>query len=114
MAIVDLTPTVLSTAGSDQDFASGLSSTDTYRVRNPGNVVLHFTNVSASPRTVTVDVPATVAGQSVPDFTFTVPASTGDIWVTPLPPGVVNDDAGNIVFSVSSGDGLSVCPIQVS
>lgn len=114
MAIVDLTPTVLSTAGSDQDFASGLSASDTYRVRNPGNVVLHFTNTSGSQRTVTVDVPATVAGQSVPDFTYAIPATTGDIWVQPLPPGVVNDDAGNIVFSIDNADGVSVCPIQVS
>lgn len=114
MAIVDLTPTVLSTAGSAPNYATDLVSTDVYRVRNPGNVVLNFKNIAGTSRTVTVDVPSTVAGQAVPDFVYTIPATTGDIWVAPLPPSVVNDDAGNIVFSVSAGDGLSVAPIQVS
>jgi len=114
MAIVDLSPTVLTTAGLAPNYATDLSATDVYRVRNPGKVVLVFKNISGTSRTVTVDVPATVAGQSIPDFTYTIPATTGDIWVAPLPPGVVNDDAGNIVFAVSAGDGLSVAALQVA
>lgn len=114
MAIVDLTPTTPTTAGAALNYATDLVSTDVYRVRNPGNVVLVFKNINAATRTVTVDVPSSVAGQAVPDFSYTIAANTGDTWIAPLPPGVVNDDAGNIVFSVSAGDGLSVAALAVA
>lgn len=82
-SIVDLDPSVLSTAGTAPTYNAISAATDVLRVRNPGNVMLHFKNTNAASRTVTVDVPATVAGQSVPDFTYTVPAqvaaSTGGV-----------------------------------
>lgn len=74
MPIVDLDPTTLSTAGTTPTYATIAAATDVLRVRNPGNVMLHFKNANAATRTVTVDVPSTVAGQAVPDFTYVVPA----------------------------------------
>lgn len=126
MAIVDLDPTVLSTAGTTPSYAAISAVTDVLRVRNPGNVMLHFKNTNGSSRTVTVDVPATVAGQSVPDFSYTVPAQvaasttgvhaahTDDSAPEVLTTGITNPTRPARITATAGGTSGDIKAIQVT
>jgi len=126
MPIVDLDPTVLTTAGVTPSYAAISAATDVLRVRNPdGKVLLHFKNVNAATRTVTVDVPSTVAGQAVPDFTYVVPSQVAAVTngvhaaVTDtavqvvVTTGITNPTRPARITATSGGTATDIADIQV-
>lgn len=66
---------------------SAVSAADTLPPGN--NVFLHVKNAGGSPDTVTIVTPGTVAGQAIADIVVTVPATTGDRMIGPLPGSLV-------------------------
>jgi len=54
------------------------------------NVILHFKNTGGTNRTVTIATHPTVDGLAVPDRTYTVPATTGEIICGPFPASIYN------------------------
>ncbi|MEV4179941.1 hypothetical protein AB0J28_00660 [Streptosporangium canum] len=74
---------VLTPTGIAPTYAAVGGSGDTF---TPGDhVFLHVKNAGGASTTVTVTTPGTVEGLAVSDLTVTVPASTGDRMIGPLP-----------------------------
>lgn len=71
--ITPLTATFAAATAGGDSFSSG------------SDVYLHVKNGSGSVVTVTVATPGSVDGLAVADFTFTVPATTGDVEIGPFP-----------------------------
>lgn len=93
--------------------ASGLLAANTYKFRNDGNVFLHFKKTGAGACTVTITTPGTVQGLAITDQTVTVPATTGDQFVGPLPASLFNDAASDVSFTISDTVGLSIAVIRL-
>lgn len=92
--------------------SSGLLTTNTYKVRNDGKVLLHFKKTGAGACTVTITTPNTSQGLAIADQTVTVPATTGDVFVGPLPASLFNDSSSDIAFTISDTVGLSFAVIR--
>jgi len=86
---------------------------DTHLVRNNGKTFLHFKKAAAVDCVVTVQTPPTVAGLAVAEQTFTVPATTGDIFAGPFPPSIFNDSIQDLRFTLSDVDGLTVAVLKL-
>ncbi len=97
----------------EASYTGSLSATDTYKVKNDGKVVLHFKKTGAGECTVTVTTPREFDGLAVADLTFTVPATTGDVFAGPFPPYAYNDGKDNLSFTVSEVTGLSVAALRI-
>jgi len=113
MAEVTLTPERVLKDGLAATYTGSLSTSNTYLVRNNGRVVLHFKKGGAGDCTVTVQTPKTVAGLAVAENTFSVPATTGDIFAGPFPQSIFNDSAGDLRFTLSEITGLTVAVLQI-
>ena len=102
-----------SAAGAAPTRNGSLSVSDTYLVRNDGQVVLLFEKANAVDCDVTIQTPVTVSGLAVAEQTLTVPASGGDIAAGPFPPSVYNDAAGDLRLTLSEIGGLTIAALRV-
>jgi hypothetical protein len=91
----------------------GLTTTDTFLVRNSGLVLLHFLKTGAGACTVTLQPQRTFKGKTIPNVTFVVPATTGTMWAGPFPQELYNDVNGDLYFTMSDVTGLTcaVCDL---
>lgn len=105
MADVTLAPTV-AVQGGIASSTQAMATADNYIIRNNGNVLLHFVKVGANNATITVVTPKTVSGLAVADLTFSVPATTGDVWAGPFSPDTFNDANGDLDVSTSEETGI--------
>ena len=106
---VRITPTALVKEGVTAAYtASGLATTNNYKVRNDGKVFLHFKKTGVGTCTVTIVTPGTVQGIAIADVTVSVPATTGDVFVGPLSPSLFNDASSDIEYTLSDTVSLSV------
>jgi|CXWL01.1.fsa_nt_gi hypothetical protein len=92
--------------------SSGLLTTNTYKVRNDGKVFIHFKKTGAGACTVTIVTPNTSQGLAISDRTVNVPATTGDVFVGPLPASLFNNSASDVEFTISDTVGLSFAVIR--
>ena len=92
--------------------STGLLTTNTYKVRNDGKVILHFKKTGAGACTVTITTPNTSQGLAISDQTVSVPATTGDIFIGPLPPSLFSDASSDVAFTISDTVGLSFAVIR--
>lgn len=99
--------------GLEATYSGSLSAANTYQVRNSGRVFLHFKKSAAVICTVTIQTPAQVAGLDVAEQTVAVPATTGDRFIGPFPPSVFNVAAGDLEFTLSDVDGLTVAVLEL-
>ncbi len=83
---------------------------------NDGRTFLHIKNTNAAQRTVTVKTNRTLAGLTLPDQTFVVPATTGDKMAGPFDQSVFNQsgaDAGRVFVDYDAGANVTIAVIQV-
>jgi len=113
MADVRLTPQTLVPTGITPSYTGSLSTSNTYQVRNTGRCLLHFKKAAAVDCTVTITTPKTVGGLALAEQTVTVPASTGDKMIGPFPPSIYNNSIGDLEFTLSDIDGLSVAVVEM-
>jgi len=114
VAIVVIAPQKIVKAGLAPAFTGSLSTGNTYRVNNDGKTALHFKKTGAGACTVTIDTPRSVAGLAIAQHTVNVPATTGDVMVAGLLPGVFNQvGAGYVEFTLSEVTGLTVAALQL-
>lgn len=113
MADVRLSPQTLADTGITPTYTGSLATTNTYKVRNDGRTFLHFKKSAAVNCTVTIQTPKTVNGLAVAEQTVVVPASTGDKMVGPFAPSVYNDGLGDLNFTLSDVDGLTVAVVTI-
>ncbi len=90
-----------------------MASSETYKFRNDGRVVLLFEKTGAGACTVTLVTPGTAGGLAIADQTVSVIASTGDTAVGPLPTSLFNDSSGDVSFTLSDTVGLSVAILKL-
>ena len=113
-ANVTLTVQTTSKTGSDVSRTdSGLSTSNTYKFRNDGKVLLLFEKSGAGDCTVTVTTPGTASGLAIADVTFNVPASTGDVVAGPFQTSLFNDSSDDVSFTISDTVGLSIAVIGI-
>ena len=71
---------------------------------------LRVKNGSGSPVTVTVTTPGTVSGLAIADATMSVPATTGDMMLGPLPASLFGDP---VSISYSAVTSVTVAALRV-
>lgn len=81
-------------------FAAAAAGGDTFAAGD--DVYLHCKNAGASPVTVTVVTPGTEDGLAIADYTFTVPATTGDVEVGAFPVDLFGETASITYSGVTS------------
>jgi hypothetical protein len=73
---------------------------------------LRFKNSDGTPKTVTIEIPGTVDGQDIPDRPYTIPATTGDVLIPPLP-AVYRRSDGKVWINYTGGvTGLTVAVLD--
>lgn len=87
--------------------STSLLSADTQTFTNDGRTFLHFKKTGAGAATVTVVSQQTYQGLAIANLTFSVPATTGDVFAGPFPASVFNDASSNVSFYFSDTVGLS-------
>lgn len=87
--------------------STSLLSADTQTFTNDGRTFLHFKKTGAGAATVTVVSQASVQGIALSNLTFSVPATTGDVFAGPFPASIFNDSSSNVSFYFSDTVGLS-------
>lgn len=96
MARLALTTLTLVSSGTDLEAEFEAFGVDGVAIDNEnGDVACIIKNGDASQATITIDVPITVDGLTVPDRTYAIPA--GEYWIIrPFSKGVYNqDDSGD-------------------
>lgn len=113
MAQIRLNPERTDPAGLAATYNSGLTTTDTYLVRNDGKTFLHCKKSGAGICTVTVQTGQTVRGLAVADVTIAVPATTGDRFIGPWPGDLYDDPNHDVLVTFSDVTGLTVAVLQL-
>ena len=106
MADVTISSTGVDHEGVENPTTTSVTSTDTFYVRNSGNILLFFENAGNAAATVTLDITRKYAGiADVTDPTFTVPALASSVngrtYVGPFS-RAFNDTDGDIRFTSSA------------
>lgn len=113
MARTDLPVTLTTRAG--HNLASALptpATVDGHSFLNNGRRMVRVKNTNAAPQTVTVQIPGEVEGQPLTDRPYTIPATTGDVLIPPLP-AIYNQANGRVYLDYSDPTGLSVDVIEL-
>lgn len=113
MAIVPLTPDVMTEAGLVETANGGLSTGNTYTVRNNGRTFLHVKNTGGTACVVTILSPTSVAGHAVAAGSVSVPITTGDKLIGPFPASVYDDINHDVSFTLSFITGVTVAVVQL-
>jgi hypothetical protein len=108
MAQIRLNPQKPVDTGLTQTYNAGLTTTDTFLVRNSGLVLLDFLKTGANACTVSVIPQRTYRGKTQPTTTFVVPATTGHVSAGVFAPDFYNDVNGDLYFTLSEVTGLTV------
>lgn len=81
--------------------------------QNTGREILHVKNTNGATRTLTVATPGSVDGLAVADPTFVIPATTGDKFIGPFPPGVYNQNDGNVWLDWDASSGVTIAVLRL-
>lgn len=113
MPRTDLPVTKITRAG--HDLAAALptpAATDGHAFVNNGRRMIRVKNTNGAVRTVTVQIPGEVEGQPLPDVPYTIPATTGDVLIPPLP-AIYNQADGKVHLDYSDTAGLTVQVLEL-
>jgi hypothetical protein len=88
---------------------------DGHMAMNDGLTYLRVKNTDGSSKTVTVLIPATLAGVAAANGgrTHTVPATTGDVTIGPFPAEYTQPSDGRVWWDYSATTGVTVAVLQV-
>ncbi|MCE7008730.1 hypothetical protein LWC34_38855 [Kibdelosporangium philippinense] len=88
---------------------------DGHMTINDGSTFLRVRNTDASPKTVTVLIPSTLAGVVAANGgrQHTIPANTGDVTIGPFPPDYTQPSDGRIWWDYSAITGVTVAVLKV-
>lgn len=96
---------------------TALDNVDTYYLPIGDNVIWHFKNTNAGAATITVVTPGTPGGVAITDPTITVPATTGDVMVSPTPADLYKTATGTYrgqgQLTCDLATGVTVAVVQV-
>jgi hypothetical protein len=106
-----LTPQTVSLAGLTPTYGAAAASTT---VPCGERTFLHIKNTSGTPTTVTLTSTARVRGQLAADLVVTVPATTGEKLIGPIPAELFADPvSGNCAVGYSSTTSLTVACLRI-
>src|SRR4051812_5887178 len=114
MAQIRLNPEKPTDAGLAATYNGGLTTTDTFLVRNSGLVVLHVKKSGGNPCTVPVTPQRPYKGKTIPAQTVVVPATTGDRFIGILPGDLYNDQNGDAYVTFSEVTGLTMAILDLA
>lgn len=96
-----LTPQSPTITGITPTYATSTAS-DTVKYVGGRSMYVHCKNTAGAPNTMTIVVPGTEFGQQNPDIPITVPATTGDKLIGPLPAKAADPATGLITLTNSA------------
>ncbi len=108
MADRRLTPDKVTAAGITPTALTNILVADTHQVANDGRMMFRAVKAAAVDAVFTVTTPGAVGGNAIADLTVTVPASSGIKVFGPFPPSIYNNSSGDLEFSVSDVDTLTL------
>jgi len=93
-------------AASTSDTCEGTTAT--------GRIFVVYRNTNAATRTVTAVVPGNETyGPAKPDPTYTLGATTGELWI-PVDPAFVDPTTGQCTFTLDASAGVTVVPVKIA
>lgn len=114
MADIDIAPQDVDRTGLNPTYMGSLSGGDTYQVLNDGRTVIYFKKGSGGAAVnISFDIAQRVDGQTVADRTVRLPNNQERV-VGPFPPGIYNNDDGEVEFTVSNVTNLSIAALRIS
>jgi hypothetical protein len=106
-----LQPQVVSLAGTTPTYAAAAGSTT---IPTGEHLFLHVKNANGSSMTVTLTATGKVRGQTAADVVVTVPATTGDKMIGPIPAELFASSAdGTCAVTYSSTTSVTVALIRI-
>ncbi len=111
---VDVTVTVLTTSKSGATMSrtsTGLSTSNTYKFRNNGKVLLLFEKTGSGTAVITVVTPGTSSGLAIADVTVNIPEINGDVVIGPFQSSLFNDSSADVSFTIPDTAGLSFAAV---
>jgi hypothetical protein len=114
MAQIRLNPEKPSDLGLAATYNGGLTTTDTYLIRNTGLMALHVKKSGAGVCVVSITPQRTFKGKTVPAQTVSIPASTGDKFIGILPTELYSDSNGDVYVTFSDITGLTMAIIDLA
>jgi hypothetical protein len=114
MALIRLNPEKPSDAGWAATYNAGLTTTDTFLVRNSGLVLLHVKKSGANACTVSITPQKPYRGKTIPAQTVSIPATNGDKFIGILPPDLYNDVNGDAYITFSEVTGLTMAVLDLA
>lgn len=112
MVDVVISATKITPAGQSESFTA-MNTSDTYKVRNNGRVLLHFKKTGAGAANITLETPKQVGGYAVADQVIVVPATTGDVMAAPTDKDLFNDANADVSFTTDEATGLTVAAVRI-
>ncbi|MEU8195237.1 hypothetical protein AB0C10_15800 [Microbispora amethystogenes] len=114
MARTDLPVVQMTRAGFNLAAASGTTANASggNAFLNNGRRMVRLQNTDSAAKTVTVQIPGSIEGQDLPDRTYNVPATSGDVLIPPLP-GIYNQNDGKVYLDYDTVTGLKVTVLEL-
>ncbi len=116
MPVVNLATQKVGKPGGSELTASytAIATANTYTFKNTRRTLLHIKKSGASVAVITFITPAAPGGFAVTDPTISVPATTGDEFVSCAAlPAVFNAGDGLVTFSTDNETGLTAAVLEV-
>jgi len=109
MADTRYAPLKITKLGLTTAYTSGIIvGTTDFVMKNDGRTLLHVKKSGAGVCSMIIKTPAQVQGLDIAELTVSIPASTGDVMIGPLPPSLFNDGSGDVRFNFSEVTGLTI------
>jgi hypothetical protein len=119
MAVTEITPQTITLAGLTPAYASANSDGSKVKCSSDERMFVQLKNTNGSTRTITFDVPnptQQLAGWgpvTLADPTVTVPITTGDKMIGPLPPALIDAD-GFVNFTFDAVADLTIAVFKLA
>lgn len=111
MAQVALTVQEIPHAGVAESFSAAAAAGTGNKYPADGKTWLHVKGTGTQ-KILTISTPGTVDGLAVADRTVTIPATTGDIMIPPLPPSQYGQVDGMIYIDLDLATAITYCAFR--
>lgn len=112
MGTTSISAVTIDRDGASEATPTSLNNSDTFQVLNTGRTLLHFLN-TGSEAIITFITPVTTSGLAVADVAVTVPATTGDVFVMPVPSNIFNNGSGYTQFTCDQATGVTCAALEL-
>lgn len=113
MAQTALTVQEIGHGGAAETFVAAAAAATGNKFPADGKTWLHVKNTGTQ-KILTISTPGTVDGLAVAERTITIPATTGDIMVPPMPPSQYAQADGQVYIDLDLATAVTYCAFRAA